>query len=181
MSNLERALENYLKAYSHSFASKVHPDENNDSDILMDVFGITAELKRENKQYWGRELGMCFQRLVVEVAKHSREDFEPALKVKDDEPCDLRFGGFAIDTKYRVGSGDSGTLKKFKTYGRDLKELGYEPVMLLLREDNLPSAITAMHVGGWTVLQGQQTLNFLKTHTNFNLEEFLIQRIRSTF
>jgi hypothetical protein len=181
VSELEKTLEGHLRAYSASFSSKVHPEENNDSDILMEVFGITAELKRENKQYWGRELGMCFQRLIVEIAKSSRKDFEPALKVGDDEPCDLRFGGMAIDTKYRVGSGDSGTLKKFKTYGRDLASLGYEPVMLLLREDNLASAIKAMHVGGWTVLQGKETLDFVQQKTGFDLEEFLTSRIGSRF
>jgi hypothetical protein len=181
VSELEIKLEGHLLAYSESFASKTHPEENNESDILMEVFGITPELKRENKQYWGRELGMCFQRLVVEVARHYRDDFEPALKVGDDEPCDLRFGGMAIDTKYRVGSGDSGTLKKFKKYGQDLTSLGYEPVMLLLREDNLSSALTAMHVGGWTVYHGQQTFDFVKKQTSFNLEEFLTSRFGGVF
>lgn len=27
------------------------------NDVLMDVFGIVPTLKRENRQYWGRELG----------------------------------------------------------------------------------------------------------------------------
>ena len=38
-----------------------------------------------------------------------------------DELCDLIAGKDAINTKYRIGSGDSGTLKKFKQYGRKLE------------------------------------------------------------
>ena len=131
-----------LKKYQQSFMSKVYSQENNDSDLLMKVFGITPELKRENRQYWGRELGKCWERLVIEACK-SAQDFKPALKIGADEPCDLRVGKFAIDTKYRVGSGDSGTLKKFKQYGPLLRDHGYVPVFLFLREDNLKSAITA--------------------------------------
>ena len=105
---------------------------------LMEVFGITPELKRENRQYWGRELGMCWQRLVIEVFKGTRKDYGPAIRIGADEPCDLTVGKLAIDTKYRIGSGDSGTLKKFKSYGPLLKKQGYEPVILMLRECNPP-------------------------------------------
>lgn len=82
------------------------------------IFDITPELKRENRQYWGRELGMCWQRLIVELCRQTCPDFAPALHFNGDEPCDLIVGQRAIDTKYRIGSGDSGTLKKFKTYAR---------------------------------------------------------------
>lgn len=90
----------------------------------MDVFGISPELKRENRQYWGRELGMCWQRLVIEVCKHTRKDYAPSIRVGADEPCDLVVGKLAIDTKYRIGSGDSGTLKKFKAYAALLRGKG---------------------------------------------------------
>ncbi len=173
MDLLEQELQGHLAAYSRAFASKVQPTENDEVDILMDYFHISSELKRENKQYWGRELGMCFQRIVVSIAKANRADFEPALRVGGDEPCDLRFGGKAIDTKYRIGSGDSGTLKKFKQYGADLKNLGYEPVMLLLRSDNLPAAISALRVGGWTLYQGDETLDFIEKEIGFDLNHFL--------
>ncbi len=83
----------------------------------MDVFGISPIIKKENRQYWGRELGMCWQLLVTETCKAYCSSFQPAFKVGSDEPCDLIVDGYAIDTKYRIGSGDSGTLKKFKLYG----------------------------------------------------------------
>ena len=65
------ALTGILSEYQRAFADKAYSDENNDHDVLMDVFGITPELKRENRQYWGRELGMCWQRLVIEVCRNT--------------------------------------------------------------------------------------------------------------
>ena len=69
---LQSALDEILSAYQKGFSEKVYSDENDDHDLLMDVYGITPLLKRENRQYWGRELGMCWQRLVVEVCKQTR-------------------------------------------------------------------------------------------------------------
>ena len=113
MNKLEDALLKVLRAYQQSFSEKTYVDENDTRDILMDVFGITPQLKRENRQYWGRELGMCWQVLVTTVCKATCDDYLPALRIGADEPCDFRLGMDAVDTKYRVGSGDSGTLKKF--------------------------------------------------------------------
>jgi hypothetical protein len=166
---LQSALDEILAAYQKGFSEKVYSDENDDHDLLMDVYGITPLLKRENRQYWGRELGMCWQRLVVEVCKQTRKDFKPALRMGADEPCDLTVGNLAIDTKYRIGSGDSGTLKKFKAYGPILEEKGFKPVLLIVREDNLGAAITACSAGGWAVTTGQQTFDYLLKLTGFDI------------
>jgi hypothetical protein len=80
--------------------------------------------------------------------------FSPALRIGLDEPCDFLIGAQAIDTKYRIGSGDSGTLKKFRSYGKLLIEQGYEPILLIVREDNLGNAINACLLSGWKVLTG---------------------------
>jgi len=109
---IENNLDEILRKYQSSFIEKVYSDENDDHDLLMDSFGITPQLKRENRQYWGRELGKCWKPLVIEACRSS-DAFQPVLRIGDDEPCDLRIENYAIDTKYRVGSGDSGTLKKF--------------------------------------------------------------------
>ena len=170
---IEQALEIILSQYQQSFTAKIYREENDDVDLLMEVFGITPEMKRENRQYWGRELGMCWQRLVTELCKQSCMEFGAALRFGDDEPCDLTVGKQAIDTKYRIGSGDSGTLKKFKAYASLLKNKGYEPVLLIVREDNLPAAITACRSGGWTVLIGNETFRFLKELTGFDLKRYL--------
>ena len=173
---LNSALDAILGSYKATFSEKVYSDENDDHDVLMDVFGISPLLKRESRQYWGRELGMCWQRLVVEICRNARSDFGPALRIDADEPCDLTVGGLAIDTKYRIGSGDSGTLKKFKAYGPLLRSKGYEPVLMIVREDNLNAAITACNAGGWTVTTGQRTFDYLRDLTGVDVKELLQQR-----
>jgi hypothetical protein len=168
-------LDSILQAYSNSFSDKAYGQENEDSDLLMRAFGITPELKRENRQYWGRELGKCWEGLVVSACRHSA-DFHPALRVGADEPYDLIVGSHAIDTKYRVGSGDSGTLKKFRQYGALLIERGYQPVFLFLREDNLPAAISACKAGGWRTLFGDDSFEFIKEASGFDMKDFLLSR-----
>ncbi|MDC0877229.1 hypothetical protein OAP73_02905 [Methylophilaceae bacterium] len=175
--NVEGKLEKILNGYQENFTKKIYSDENDDTDLLMNAFGITPELKRENRQYWGRELGKCWESLVIEVCRNL-DSFQPALRIGADEPCDLRVEKYAIDTKYRVGSGDSGTLKKFKQYGPLLKEHGYIPVFLFLREDNLPAAMTACQKGEWDIYIGQQSFDFIKEISGFDIKAYLIQEAK---
>ena len=120
---------------------------------------------------------MCWQLLVTETCKTYCSSFQPALKVESDEPCDLIVDGYAIDTKYRLGSGDSGTLKKFKNNGPLLRTYNYEPVFLILRQDNLPAAITACQVGTWKVYTGDDSFEFIQTISGFDLKSFLIEKV----
>jgi len=173
----ENELHDIIGGYQKSFIAKTYGEENTDIDLLMNVFGISPELKKENKQYWGRELGKCWESLVVSIFKNI-DGFKPALKVDADEPCDFRINDYAVDTKYRVGSGDSGTLKKFKQYGALLSDKGYTPVFLFLREDNLPAAITACRKGGWAVLCGQDSFDFILDKTGFDFKQFLIEHAK---
>ncbi|MGB3192178.1 MAG: hypothetical protein WBB43_22460 [Limnoraphis sp.] len=172
----ENSLEKILQRYQNSFVDKVYSEENDEHDPLMDVFGLSSQLKRENKQYWGRELGMCWQLLVTEVCKQYCDRFQAAIKFGSDEPCDLVVGHYAIDTKYRIGSGDSGTLKKFKSYGILLRENRYEPVLLILRNDNLPAAIKACRSGNWNIYTGDDSFEFILNLSGFDLKHFLIER-----
>lgn len=119
---------------------------------------------------------MCWQRMVVEICRQTRKDFAPAFKVGADEPCDLTVGKKAIDTKYRIGSGDAGTLKKFKSYGPLLRKKGYSPVFLIIREDNLPAAIAACKVGTWDVYTGEDTYNYLQKLTGFDIKNYLLEQ-----
>lgn len=173
MSNFDAALHKILSDYSSSFSEKSYLPENNDTDVLMNIFGITPDLKRENRQYWGRELGMCWQLLVTELFKQKTKDFLPGYRIGADELTDLAAGKDAIDTKYRIGSGDSGTLKKFKSYGKTLREKGFNPVLLILREDNLKAAITACKAGGWQVNTGTATFDYIEKKTGVKLEKWL--------
>jgi hypothetical protein len=173
----EKKLEQILARYQNSFTEKVYAEENEEHDILMDVFGFSPIIKKENRQYWGRELGMCWQLLVTETCKAYCSSFQPAFRVGSDEPCDLIVDAYAIDTKYRIGSGDSGTLKKFKSYGPLLRTYNYEPVFLILRQDNLPAAITACQVGTWKVYTGDASFDFIQTISGFDLKSFLTERV----
>ncbi|MCV9997964.1 hypothetical protein OE766_06875 [Pararhizobium sp. YC-54] len=172
-SDVQKALIEIISRYHASFVSKVYSDENNDHDVIMDLFGVTPILKRENRQYWGRELGMCWQMIVSSLCKVTCENYHPAKRFGADEPYDLLVGDAAIDTKYRIGSGDSGTLKKFEQYGPLLKGEGYNPVLLIVRSDNLSAAITACKSGGWDVYHGKATFDYIAELTKFDLYGFL--------
>lgn len=168
-------IEPIIERYYHSFAKKTYNEENNECDFLMNLFNISPELKRQNRQYWGRELGMLWQLIVVELAYAHCPDFHSALRFGNDEPCDLVIGTDAIDTKYRIGSGDSGTLKKFKQYGHFLREQGYRPVIVMVRDDSLPAAITACLNGGWTIYSGQNAIRYLEVKTGINVYTLISQ------
>lgn len=170
---LAQSLEDILAQYGRSFASKTFSEESQEEDDLMLIFGLTQTLKMENKQYWGRELGMCWQRLVIELCRQTRNDFKMGIREGNDEICDLIVGDNAIDTKYRIGSGDSGTLKKFRYYGSKLTSAGYKPVLLILRTDNLPNALTACISGGWNVLTGEASYHYLDQITSFDMRAWL--------
>lgn len=173
--NIEAKLNQVLNKYSESFSEKIYTDGYNDTDLLMDAFGITQELKSENKQYWGRELGKCWENLLRDLFEATCEDFQPPVRFGNDEPADFFVGKDAIDTKYRVGSGDSGTLKKFELYGKMLKKKGFRPIFLFLRTDNLPSALSKMDAGGWIKYMSDDTFDYIKGKTGFDLKEWLIK------
>jgi hypothetical protein len=170
----EDRLKAVLNAYHKAFTSKDYGEENDDHDVLMDVFAVSPETKRENRQYWGRELGMCWQLLVSELFQLTTADWKVGYKEGKDELCDLCSGQDAIDTKYRIGSGDSGTLKKFKAYADRLIQLEYKPVLLILRTDNLQAAINACRGSKWIIYQGEQTFEYIRTRTNVDLKAWLL-------
>jgi hypothetical protein len=174
MANFEENLLSIIQKYTENFSGKSYSEESEEIDVLMEAFGISQELKKENKQYWGRELGMCWQLLVTEVFRNFCKDFSPPKRYGSDEPADFFAGQDAVDTKYRVGSGDSGTLKKFKQYGEMLKSEGLNPVFLFLRSDNLPAAISACKVGGWSIYMGDDSFKYIFERTGFDLKEWLI-------
>lgn len=173
--NFEPRLTEILAQYHRAFRDKEFGEVDADSDVLMEVFGITPTLKQSNRQYWGRELGMCWQRICSTLCEMVCGDrFSAPPRIGGDEPFDFQVDEYAIDTKYRIGSGDSGTLKKFKTYGTQLRDSGLKPTLLILREDNFAAAITACRAGTWDVVQGNASFAFLKDLTGgFDLGEWL--------
>jgi hypothetical protein len=176
INEINNSLDSILIQYSQSFTSKIFGEESLEEDDLMLVFGLTQEIKSGNRQYWGRELGKCWERLVIELCQRSRNDFENAIRDGKDELCDLVVGPDAIDTKYRIGSGDSGTLKKFRQYAARLQQMGYTPVLLILRNDSLPQAVNSCIVGGWRVISGSETYDYIYQITGFDLQTWLQAR-----
>ncbi|MCG5061719.1 MAG: hypothetical protein KA714_28080 [Limnoraphis sp. WC205] len=175
-SSLDDVLETILYRYYQSFTAKIFIEETSQEDDLMLIFNVTYEMKSQNRQYWGRELGMCWQRIVTEICRQNCINFSPAVRDGKDELCDLIVGLDAIDTKYRIGSGDAGTLKKFRDYATRLQQLNYQPVLLILRTDNLPAAITACTRGGWNIYSGSNAYQYLQQVTQFDLQSWLQSR-----
>ena len=159
--NFENISERFKLFSGFSFSSLAF-------DILLDYFQITPDQIHQNKQYWNRELGMCWQKLIIESVK-DLPDYQPAFRIDRKEPCDLILGKDAIDTKYRIGSGGSGTIKKLKEYATLLSDMGYRPVLLILREDNLKSTLSACQKGGWNTIIGEKALEYIREKTGRNL------------
>jgi hypothetical protein len=176
---LDQQLEGILSGYSRGFTAKVFQEEEDPVvDVLMAVFDLTPLIKAGNRQYWGRELGYCWQLLVNAVCRiRCAANYRPAPRDGADQPFDLLVGTDAIDTKYRIGSGDWGTLKKFQSNGTKLREAGLTPIMLILREDNLKAAIDACYAGTWEVLTGDRSFEYLENVTEgFALKPWLEAR-----
>ncbi len=169
---IEEKLNLIFNKYKNSFDKKVLLKEKTNRDLIMKIFNKTQNDVDVNKQYWNREFGKYFEYIVSSIFALTRNDYKPGLRIKSDEVCDCIIGNLAIDVKYRVGSGDSGTLKKFRFYGNLLKEKGYIPVMLFLREDNLKAAITSINNGGWKIYSNEQMFDFVKKKSNFDLKEY---------
>lgn len=93
---IEQALGVILEQYQQSFTSKIYIEETDISDLLMEVFGITAEIKRENRQYWGRELGMCRQRLVTQLCRVCCGEFATALRLGSDSLAIRLWGNWRL-------------------------------------------------------------------------------------
>lgn len=173
-SHLEESLSAILLQYQTSFNNKVFANETDEYDLLMNVFSLTPKIKRKYGQYWGTQLGRCWQKIITEICKNSCQDFQPVLKIKDvGELCDLRVGKYAIDTQYRIGSGDKGTHDKFRYYGNLLTEMGYTPTILILRNDNLPDAINACKGGQWQVFTEQDSMDFIQRISGVDVKTFL--------
>jgi len=172
MNNHHPSLESILAQYRDSFNAKQFVPAPDSTDVLMAAFGITPELKKSAIQFWSRELGMCWEHLVSDLFS-SVPQFGPAIKTEFGEPCDFTSAERAIDTKYRLGSGDSGTLRKLASNAHWLKSIGYIPTMLILREDSLHGAIAHMSKAGWEVLQGEDAFNFISAQSGRDLLEIL--------
>lgn len=169
---INQNIEEIIKTYHNKFLDKRFKDKFSDDDILMNIFNLTEEIKNKNKQYWGRELGYLWELIVIEAFKNNKE-YKCKPVWNGQSPCDFFIDKYAIDPKYRIGSGDSGTLKGWARDGDLLRKKGYEPIMLILREDNLPAAISRISPH-WNLKIGEEALKFIEDNSGFKLKELLI-------
>lgn len=185
-SDLLKSIYSELGKYQKRFSEKVAttPHYNESHDLLMDIFGITPEQKRLQAQYWGRELGTLWQDLVTDCFRESDQvqRFTGPIVVPDSrgtsyEPADLSGNGYAIDTKYRIGSGDAKFVKSFKESKAMLESKNLKAVLLILREDNLASPIHSAEKSGWVVLTGKGSFSFVERETGIALQSILVENV----
>ena len=175
MDQMERKVVDILSKYKSRFNSKEFDPDSPSSDILMNFFDITYGIKMQNMQYWNRELGTVWELITRELFAFNNPSFRlpESGEFGTDRPVDYFIGDLAIDAKYRIGSGDSGTLKKFKSYGKMLEERGYNPVFLILRNDNLREAINAAINGGWQIISDEYAFSFIMNNSGINIVQYL--------
>lgn len=174
MPSLGDTRETILEEYASSFRRKELIERSETSDALLEVFRLTPVTLNLNRQYWHRELGMCWERLV----KHAfvgLPGYRGTLRGPEGSPCDFAIETTAIDTKYRLGSGDAGTLNKLVRNAEWLHSQGLIPLMLFLRTDSLPAATSRMRSAGWTLLAGAASFKFILERTGVDLESELRQ------
>ena len=53
------------------------------------------------------------------------------------------------------------------------QEQGLRPVLLILREDNLSSALNACRSGGWNILIGDAAFDYINSASGFDLKSWL--------
>lgn len=143
------------------------------TDLLMEAYALDPKTRHQHMQFWGQRLGLCWEGLVDTVFSTLRPDAHgDRIHYGRGELCDMVFGDDAIDTKYRIGSGDGATIRKFCRYGDMLREDGYRPVMLILRTDSLDQSIhrCAHH---WEIYQGDAAFDYIHEHTDYDLRTYL--------
>lgn len=157
---------------------QVEPAPVGDSDFLMQALGVTPADKAVNAQLVGRTLGTVWERLVRAAVKsaptgtYGGRVLRPGTRT---ELCDLQLDTsdveFCVDAKYRLGSGDSKTLRSIRQAGQQLREAGKEPLLLVLREDSNPVALAACST--WTILTGEDSLAWVREHCGCDLRELI--------
>ena len=141
-------------------------------DPLMKAVGIEDlsdyQLRR---QYYSRHLGAMWERLV----RHACGGGQHVYAGEDTrlELADVIMGEWAIECKYRVGSGEPTFGRRLANKGIKLQERGYRPVLLVARSDSLPilSAIAAK--GNWLLLQGAESFRWIEEQTGVDVQDLV--------
>lgn len=160
--------------------AKEYSEESTLVDPLMTALGVTLSDKRAHPQFFGQMLGMCWEQLVYRLLGETTPQFKPPVRVGRLEPCDFVLRDMAVDMKYRIGSGDSRTIRNIRRNGRFLTELGLRPHLAILRTDSMQSSLDSLRLGGWTILEGQETVDFVSRESGFDLVAWLMNHARAS-
>jgi hypothetical protein len=174
--SLDLILDGALGRYHETFTDRMPEEQDAVSDALMDFFRLTPEIKNRERQFYGRHLGAAWEEIAGKILHAHDPSTEFPRPGTEDTPCDIVYRGFAIDTKYRIGSGDSGTMRKLAGNASTLARRGFVPLLLIFRNDSLKPSISAARTGGWTICEGEAAVSFIRTHTGYDLLDFLKER-----
>jgi hypothetical protein len=169
----EQQLRQILLSYQTSFSSQQTTADTRDPDILMKLFGVTSDTQKENRQFWGRHLGVCWEKLVTTLFKSTVPNVQGGYRQGRKTLCDLIAGTNAIDTKYRIATSQPAVRAELQRHGGILQAAGYNPVLLVLREDNLRDATQQCEKGGWRIYAGAAAFEFINAETGTDLYQWL--------
>lgn len=93
--------------------------------------------------------------------------------------CDFTFINseinYAVDTKFKFNSNDSNTVREISNSAIHLIEMGFKPVLLMRRPEieSQQSPIKRFKKSGWVVISGNDSSNFIKELTGFDIQEWI--------
>ena len=86
----------------------------------------------------------------------------------------------ALETKWRVLWNDAKTVRQTVLSGEQLLLLGYKPIILLKRprSESRESVLSRCEKqGGWSIVDSNEALDFIKKNTGFDLETWISREV----
>ena len=85
----------------------------------------------------------------------------------------------AIDPKWRFMSNDAKTVRQIAFSGRQLSNLGYQPILLIRRprDECLASPLNRFGRNGWQVIHWDASTDFIEKQTGFDLRLWIAENI----
>ena len=162
-------------------------------DPYYSLFHIPSESFHNNKKDWNSFLGQRFEKMIGLILEDYIADPLPEgfLLKQNKQLCDYSVifdnKKYAIEVKNRFGTAERkvhdaylGMYDKIKL----IEEGSWIPLFLIRMTDNNATAIKKWTKKGWIIKQGNETNDFIKKYTGFDLNFYLnkieLPRIRKT-
>jgi hypothetical protein len=123
----------------------------------------------ENCSMYVRDIVQKF----FEISGTDKQDLCDFVFVKNDSEK------YAIDTKWRFISNDAKTVRQIAFSAIQLKKLGFIPILLVKRpaKESLESPLKRFSKSGWLVYHDEDSLNFVKQMTDFDLKKYIEENV----